>query len=208
MSENHKIYIIGKDALPERISVEAGQSLNLTMVVLPGVSCDESLQVELVGQGASVDIGGLYLCQDNERVRLSVDLVHKVGSCRSDQLFKGVVGGSAKAEFSGRITVVQDAQKTQAFQNSHSLLLGESATAQTSPQLEIYADDVQCSHGATVGKLDEDEQFYMRSRGITLTQARFLQVISFVAPVMERIPQGELKDSLMTLIENAVSKLI
>lgn len=205
---NHRIYIIGKDEIPALLRVGEGESLSLTLVVLPGVSCDQALKVELCGEGASVDIGGLYLSDSDERVKLSVDLVHNVGGCRSDQLFKGVVGGTAKAGFSGKITVVPDAQKTAAFQNSHSLLLSDGATAQTSPQLEIYADDVQCSHGATVGKLDEDEQFYMRSRGITLQQARFLQVLSFIAPVTDRIPESELKAELLSRVEAAIRKMI
>ena len=91
----------------------------------------------------------------------------------------------ARARFDGRIIVNQDAQKTEAYQTNRNLLLSENAVVETLPQLEIYADDVKCSHGATVGYLDENEQFYMRSRGISLEEARRLQMLSFLSPVME-----------------------
>ena len=97
--------------------------------------------------------------------------------------------GSARANFYGRIYVAQDAQKTKAYQENHNILASEKAKIGTKPQLEIYADDVECSHGATIGRLNEDEQFYMRSRGIPEAEARVLQMISFLAPVAGLLPE-------------------
>ena len=99
--------------------------------------------------------------------------------------------------------MAQDAQKTEAYQENHNIVLSDDATVDTKPQLEIYADDVKCSHGATVGKLNEDEQFYMRSRGIPEDEAKVLQMISFVAPVLAGIEDEELS----ARIENAIRSL-
>ena len=114
----------------------------------------------------------------------------------STQLIKGIAGGTAKVSFDGTIVVAPDAQKTEAFQENHNIALSPDALVETRPQLEIYADDVKCSHGATVGSLNEDERFYMRSRGIPDAQARTLQMLSFLSPV---IPAGR-----ETEIETAV----
>ena len=100
--------------------------------------------------------------------------------------------------------MAQDAQKTEAYQANHNLLLSETARVNTKPQLEIYADDVKCSHGATIGKLNEDEQFYMRSRGISLEEARFLQMISFVSPVFDIVPDGDERERLKSEVEAAI----
>ena len=108
--------------------------------------------------------------------------------------------GYARVEFDGRIVVAPDAQKTEAYQTAQTLQLSDTAVVQTSPQLEIYADDVKCSHGATVGSLNEDEQFYMRSRGISLEEARRLQIISFLSPVTEDLPADVLEEIYSSLV--------
>ena len=124
--------------------------------------------------------------------------------CISTQLFNGVAGGSSRISFFGKIVVAPDAQKTEAYQTNRNLVVSSSAHAETKPQLEIYADDVKCSHGATVGQLNEDEQFYMRSRGIPENEARILQIISFLAPVLAAIPDARERESLSAEVEAAV----
>ncbi len=182
-----RLYIIGKDPVPQRIVLsKPGESLSLTLAVLPGVSCELAMQIDLDAEGCSVDLAGLYVCKGDENVRLDVNLRHNVPGCKSRQLFKGVVGGSARAEFDGLVYVARDAQQTEAYQENHSLLLSPEAVCETHPQLEIYADDVKCSHGATTGYLNPDELFYMRSRGIPEEEARRLQIISFLSPVVAR----------------------
>ena len=99
------------------------------------------------------------------------------------------MGGTARASFDGLIYVAQDAQKTEAYQENHTLLLSDAARIESRPQLEIYADDVKCSHGATTGYLNPDELFYLRSRGIPEAEARQLQMIAFLAPVLRRLPE-------------------
>ncbi len=194
-----RTYIIGRDAVPCLIRLGEGESLRWTFVVLPGTDCSLDVEIDLDGPGASVDLAGLYLCKGSEDVRLNILLKHNSGGCISRQLFKGIVGGSARASFDGLIYVKRDAQKTKAFQENHTILLDAAAVVESRPQLEIYADDVECSHGATSGFLNADELFYMRSRGIREKEARRLQMISFISPVAERLPENikeEIYDSL------------
>ena len=202
-----KVYFVGRDSLPESISLGRDESRRMLLVVLPGVSCDLSLKVNLEGEGASFSLNGVYVCPADEKVRLSVELRHNVPQCTSSQLFKGLVGGTARSDFYGRIIVAQDAQKTEAYQANHNLLLSEGARVNTKPQLEIYADDVKCSHGATIGRLNEDEQFYMRSRGISLREARFLQMISFVSPVFDVVDSESEREALRSEVEEAIRKI-
>ena len=158
-------------------------------------------KVDLNGEGARFAINGVGISTADEKIRVHVELRHNVPGCSSSQLFKNLVGGMARVDFYGRIIVAQDAQKTEAYQANHNLLLSETARVNTKPQLEIYADDVKCSHGATIGKLNEDEQFYMRSRGISLAEARFLQMISFVSPVFELVPEETERERLRNEVE-------
>ena len=145
---------------------------------------------ELIGEGASLDVKGIYVCRGDQDVDIRITVKHLCGNCVSHQLFKGIALDKAKVNFEGLVYVASGAEKTEALQENHSLLLSEGALVQSQPQLEIYADDVICSHGATVGSLDEEEQFYMRSRGISLSQARRLQIISFLSPVVADLPQA------------------
>ena len=192
-----KVWIIGRDAVPQYTRLEAGESIHWTFVVLPGTSADLNLEIDLCGPGAEVDLAGLYLCRSDEDVKVNVLVKHASGGCVSHQLFKGIVGGTSKALFDGLIYVARDAQKTKAFQENHTILLSETAKVESRPQLEIYADDVECSHGATTGFLDADELFYMRSRGIPEAEARRLQMISFLAPVLDRLPE-DLKNDIIS----------
>ena len=167
--------------------VAAGEKLELQFVVLPGESKDIDVTVDLTGPGAEAHLKGLYLCKADEKVNFRVVMHHMAPGCHSTQLFNGIAGGSAQVSFNGTIVVAPDAQQTEAFQENHNIVLTETAKVDTKPQLEIYADDVKCSHGATVGQLNEDELFYMRSRGIPEQEAKTLQMLSFLSPV---IPAG------------------
>ena len=195
------------DALPGRHAyvLEAGASLDLCLLAFPGESVGTELTVDLVGEGAEASLSGLYICREGE-YPLKVTVRHRVGGCTSNQLFNGIVAGSAHTAFDGRIVVAPDAQKTKAYQANHNLLLGVEARAETRPQLEIYADDVECSHGATVGRLDEAGQFYMQSRGIPEKEARVLQMISFLSPVLEHVPEGR-REEVAARIEQTVRSL-
>lgn len=198
---NFRTYFVGRDVVPETIVLGRDEELSVLLVALPGVSADVSLKVDLNGEGARFALNGVGISTADEKIRVHVELRHNVPGCSSSQLFKNLVGGMARVDFYGRIIVAQDAQKTEAYQANHNLLLSETARVNTKPQLEIYADDVKCSHGATIGKLNEDEQFYMRSRGISLAEARFLQMISFVSPVFELVPEETERERLRNEVE-------
>ena len=191
----------------EAYVVGAGQTLDRTFVVLPGESKDITVRVFLTGEGAQARLRGLYLCPSDEQVRFHIEVHHRAPGCRSDQLFKGIVGGTARTWFDGRIIVAPDAQQTEAYQANHNILLSAQAKAETKPQLEIYADDVKCSHGATVGQLSEEEQFYMRSRGIPASEATVLQMISFVSEVIAQVPDPAEREALAARAEAAIREM-
>ena len=194
--------------LPRNIVVERGARVDIVVLILPGVSCDLHMNVELKGEGAEANVYGAYVCGADERVKIAVDMHHDVPYCNSRQLFKGIAGGSSRVDFYGKIIVAKDAQRTEAYQENHNILLSEAAKVDTKPQLEIYADDVKCSHGATIGRLNEEEQFYMRSRGITLEDAKVLQMISFIAPVLENITDEEQREALSVQFESDIRNII
>ena len=195
--------------IPSNIEVGAGAMLDLTVIVLPGVSARIPLTIDLTGAHSEVHLSGIYLCSGHDEVTFDITMHHRTGDCRSRQIFNGLATGEAKCGFFGKIVIAPEAQKTEAFQENHNILLSDSARVNTKPRLEIYADDVKCSHGATVGKLNEDEQFYMRSRGIPEDEAKVLQMISFVAPVLENIPEESTngtpdRTAVAELVENAI----
>jgi Fe-S cluster assembly protein SufD len=193
--------------LLQNLVVEKDACENVVVVVMPGVSVDLRFDVELAGEGAEANIYGAYVCAGEEKVKISVDMHHDFPHCNSRQLFKGIAGGTSKVDFYGKIIVAKDAQRTEAYQENHNILLSDGSKVDTKPQLEIYADDVKCSHGATIGRLNEEEQFYMRSRGISLEDAKVLQMISFVAPVLENIPEADRED-VTVQFEEAVRNIV
>ncbi len=201
-----EVIFVQDGQLTRSLDVKSGETAEMVLLVLPGVSCDIKLDVRLAGEGAEANIYGAYVCAGNEKVKIAVDMHHDLPHCNSRQLFKGVAGGTSKVDFYGKIIVAKDAQRTEAYQESHNILLTDGAKVDTKPQLEIYADDVKCSHGATIGRLNEEEQFYMRSRGITLEDAKVLQMISFIAPVLEKVSQTDRED-VMLQFEDAVRNL-
>lgn len=203
-----EIIIVSGEGLSRSINVRAGQRTDMVLLVFPGVSCDVRVDVHLVGEGAEANIYGAYVCGADEKVKIAVDMYHDMPYCNSRQLFKGIAGGKSKVDFYGKIIVAKDAQRTEAYQENHNLLLSDGAKVDTKPQLEIYADDVKCSHGATIGRLNEEEQFYMRSRGITLEDAKVLQMISFISPVLEVISDQTDREKYISEFESSIRSLI
>jgi len=194
--------------IPQNIVVEKDARVDVVVLVFPGVSADVKLDVHLVGEGAEANVYGAYVCGGEEKVKIAVDMYHDVPHCNSRQLFKGIAGGVSKVDFYGKIIVAQDAQRTEAYQENHNILLTDGAKVDTKPQLEIYADDVKCSHGATIGRLNEEEQFYMRSRGISLEDAKVLQMISFIAPVLEHVEDEVQREHSAASLEAAIRNIV
>ena len=203
-----EVIIVSQGQIIRNIEVQSGQRKDMVLLVYPGVSCDIRFDVTLAGEGAEANIYGAYVCGGDEKVNIAVDMHHDLPHCNSRQLFKGIAGGKSRVDFYGKIIVAKDAQRTEAYQENHNILLSDDAKVDTKPQLEIYADDVKCSHGATIGRLNEEEQFYMRSRGITLEDAKVLQMISFIAPVLENIDDESQRETIAAELESNIRNII
>ena len=183
------------------VEMAEGSSLRMVFISLHGGVIDNKLNVNLNGRHAECDLSGLYLTDSKQLMSNSIVLKHLVPDCHSTQLFKGILDDEGVTKFYGGIVVAQDAQHTEAFQANHNLLISDSAKAFSQPQLEIYADDVKCSHGATVGRLNEDELFYMRTRGIPVEEAKLLQQMAFAYEVLSHITNEELRERMQSLVE-------
>ena len=176
-----------------------GASLDLTILAYPGFSGRLLVRVFLCGRNANANLRGAWIGRGSDKLNLDVEMHHTVGSCTSEQDFRGVLDSEAVSYFDGRIVVAPDAAATKALQQNHNILLSESSRAETRPQLEIYTDDVECSHGATVGALDANELFYMRSRGIPEADAKALQLRSFLHPVLAGLDEEAREEFLSVL---------
>ena len=141
----------------------------------------------LAGDGAECTLNGLYIAQGDSLVDNHTTIDHAQPHCPSHEVYKGILGGRAKAVFNGKIIVRPDAQKTNAKQTNKALLLSDEAAINTKPQLEIFADDVKCTHGAAIGQIDEDALFYLQARGIALADARHMMIHAFAGEVIDHI---------------------
>ncbi len=153
-----------------QIKLAAESRYSAQSISLGGALARTDIGVVLEGERAEASLDGLYLGDGAQQVDTHLTVRHASPNCNSHQLYKGILAGRAKAVFNGRIIVDQDAQKTDAKQSNRNLLLSDDAVVNSNPQLEIFADDVRCTHGSTVGQLDEDAVFYLRSRGIGATR--------------------------------------
>jgi Fe-S cluster assembly protein SufD len=154
----------------------------------------------LGGEGADTHSAGLYLTDKSQHVDNYVNIDHAFPNCTSNQLFKGVVDDVGTGAFNGRILVRPDAQGTRAYQSNNTILLTDAAKMDTKPQLEIFADDVKCSHGATVGQLDQEALFYLTSRGINKREALLMLMFGFAHEVIQGIPVEALRERMDNLV--------
>jgi Fe-S cluster assembly protein SufD len=146
------------------------------------------------GEHAECDLQGLYLAGDQQLMDYHIDVDHAVPACSSRETFKGILYGKGRAVFDGRVVVAKDAQKTDAAMSNKNLMLSESAEVDTKPQLEINADDVKCSHGTTVGQIEPEMLFYLRSRGISAPLARRMLCLGFAGEIIEALHSDALRD--------------
>lgn len=175
-------------------------------VVINGITLTNGLtrndyQVELLGERAETTLCGMSILDKEQHVDTYTHITHAVPRCKSNELFKNVLNDQAVGAFSGRILVKEGADKTEAYQSNRNLCATREARMYSKPQLEIYADDVKCSHGMTTGQLDEEAIFYMRSRGISLDEARMLLSVAFTSDVIDHVRVEALRDRLHRLVE-------
>ena len=160
--------------------------------------------MEQNGENCRTEIYGLAFLHGEEQVQLTTNVQHLVGGGSSKQLIKFVLDDAAQGEFYGQLWIAPDAQKTEAHQTNRNLLLSEQAVMRTRPQLEIYADDVKASHGATTGQLDDSALFYMQQRCLDESTARKLLIAAFMKDVLETIMDETLREQMLTQIEPAL----
>jgi Fe-S cluster assembly protein SufD len=180
---------------------ESGSKLSTYAITLNGGLIRNYTGIKLNGRGADAQINGLYLVDRKQHVDNRVFVEHAVPDCTSNELFKGILDDEASAVFNGHVLVQKDAQRTNAYQQNRNILLTDKATVNTRPFLEIYADDVKCSHGATVGQLDTEALFYLRSRGICMASSRLLLMYAFAAEVFGKMTLEPLKNRIDEMIK-------
>ncbi|HSU56115.1 MAG TPA: Fe-S cluster assembly protein SufD, partial [Candidatus Dormibacteraeota bacterium] len=159
-----------------------------------------NIRTALAGEGVECVLNGLYLTKDEQLADHHMVVEHAQPNCNSHEYYNGILEGRSKGVFHGRILVRQLAQKTDAKQTNKNLLLSEDATVDTKPQLEIYADDVKCTHGATIGQLNDESIFYLRARGIGEDTARQMLIHAFAGEIIERIRHAGLREELDKLV--------
>ena len=176
----------------------------MTQVVVS--SSDSRVVASLMERGARFELGGVFVLTDDDQASVTVDVNHIASDCQSHTSVKGVAAGKSHGSFSGLVYVAPDAQRTDSVQSSRNVTMGD-AHIETLPQLEIYADDVKCSHGATVGQMDSDAILYMRQRGLSTAQAKRLQIEGFVQDVAMHTAIESLAEELMAIINTKLNSL-
>lgn len=181
-------------------TLERASTVNSITFTLGSAIVRNNTNAVLGGPGAHCTMDGVYLANGTQLVDNHTTLDHAAPNCTSHELYKGVLNDRGRGVFSGRIIVRQDAQKTDSKQSNRNLLLSDTAIIDSKPQLEIFADDVKCTHGATIGQLSDESLFYLRARGIGLAQARAILTYAFAEEVVEHIAIPELCDYLEALL--------
>ena len=183
------------------IEQQASSNVLGNVITLHNGLTRNSIEIALNGENCETELCGMVIGDKKQQVDNFTSVLHNMPNCHSNELFKYVLDDVSKGAFTGRLYVAKDAQKTRAYQTNRNILLNRTAKMRTKPQLEIYADDVKCSHGATIGQLDEQAMFYMRTRGIPYEEARLLLMFAFTADVIDNIRIPALADRMKMLVE-------
>lgn len=192
------------------LRMEQGRSSSIAShsVLIGGALVRNNVHPVLAGEGAECLINGLFIGNGSQHLDNYMLVEHAQPHCGSRQFYNGILDGSAHGVFHGRIVVHKDAQKTDAKQTNRNLLLSAQAQIDTKPQLEIYADDVKCTHGATIGQIEENPLFYLRSRGIDEASARRLLLLAFASECLDRMKEGPARNHVETLIHAHLLNLL
>lgn len=186
-------------------SLATDASLDLTFATLNCRQVNTAVNVDLNGSGASASVNGLVLANSDQHISYTTNVAHHAEHSSSNQLFKYIADGQSHCAFNGRIIVDQSARFTEAFQTNRNLLASAGARMHAEPTLEIYCDEVKCSHGAATGQLDENALFYMRQRGIPLETARRMLMHAFVSEVAAHISDEQVRNSILERIDHRFS---
>ena len=175
----------------EAVKQEKNSNFTLNTLTFNGNFVRNDVNVLVNGQNVETNLNGAYLVRNNQLVDNHTVVDHLVANCQSNELYKGVLYDKSTAVFNGKVFVRPDAQKINAFQSNGNVLLSDDASVNSKPELEIYADDVKCSHGSTTGQLDENAVFYLRARGLSEKSAKELLVSAFISDVLNKIENEE-----------------
>ena len=189
-----------------RAKLERSSKFELNLFSFGAQSSRNDIRVDINGEGADAIVNGLYVTGEKRKSHNLIVINHNVPNCTSNQLFKGLLYDEARAEFNGTVNVKEEAQQTYAEQLNRNLLLSDKATIDTRPQLNIFADDVKCSHGATIGQLEEDELFYLESRGIAKDEATTLLTYSFCEELIQKVKLESARKLLSRLAVRNLNK--
>jgi Fe-S cluster assembly protein SufD len=192
----------------ELVNQHQDSNFTINTVTLNGLLVRNNLTIEVDGQNCETHLNGAYILNGSQHVDNHTVVDHKVANCESFELYKGVVDGKATGVFNGKVYVRKDAQKINAFQSNGNVLLSDDATINSKPELEIYADDVKCSHGSTTGQLDEEAVFYLRARGLSEASARQLMVGAFIEDVIQKIENEAVTDRIHHLLKERFNWVI
>ncbi len=190
------------------INLSEKSNLNSFSLIKGGVFTRSETHAYLNGCGAKLNLNGIYISGNKQHHDLTTAIYHDVPDCTSKQIVRGVLGGKSTGVFQGKVRVAQHAQRTDGQQMSKSILLSENASANAKPELEIYADDVICAHGATVGELDDDQLFYLNSRGVPMDKAREILIKAFLEDMINQSVDNSLHDFVFKEAELALSLII
>ncbi len=187
------------------VNVERDGRFTTNTVQLSGKLIRNNTNVRIAGQNAEAHLNGFYMMDGNDLYDNHTLVDHLVPNCQSNETYKGLLSGKATGVFNGKVHVHRDAQKTNAYQQNKNILLSDTATMNSKPELEIYADDVKCSHGSTTGQLDEAAVFYLRSRGLSHKGAIALLLTAFASDVLGQVSNDELRGILESKIQSRLS---
>ncbi len=185
----------------EYVRQENNSNFTINTITLKGGWVRNGLNIVVDGQNCTTKLNGLYLLKDNQHVDNHTKVDHKQPHCNSYELYKGVADDNSTAVFNGKVFVREDAQKIQAFQQNNNIVMSANASINAKPELEIYADDVKCSHGSTTGQFDEEAVFYLRARGVSEDSARKLLIAAFANDVIEHIQIDAVKTKVYELLK-------
>ena len=189
------------------VSIGAKGRFSIDTTTLHGGLIRNEVNIALAGPGAHAELNGVYVLNGSTHCDNHTYIGHDVPDCTSDELYKGIIAEKGTGVFNGKVYVKQDAQRTRAYQSNANILQGDDAKVYTKPELEIYADDVKCSHGCTIGRLDEKGLFYLRSRGVSEAEARRMLSHAFMTDVLERITNEDWRKHLEGLIDAKLEAL-
>jgi Fe-S cluster assembly protein SufD len=186
---------------------QANSEFNITTCSLGGELTRNNLNIYADGQNCTSNLNGIYITNNQQHIDNHTLIDHLMPNCQSNETYKGVMSGKSTGVFNGKVYVRPNAQKINAYQSNANILLSDDASINTKPELEIYADDVKCSHGSTTGQLDEEALFYLRARGIGEQQAKKILVHAFVAEVTQQINDESFRTQIQNLIDKKLSAL-